>query len=461
MTIDPLTAVEAAAGLAVFGAPATASRRGRVDARLAGLDAGPDPLALDPGLLPQLAELHEELGDLDHVVLAGPGRAARAIARTLGRRLTVLDDPDPRQVLALTRDRGLMSRSVTVFAEDAGDLRRVLLRAYLDLGLTEAEAARHLLSLSGPEALLEAPGQETLVAATLAGIDADELTGQAAAFAPSLRADHDNPALALGLALAGADAVALVADGSGLEGLGEWAAPLLAGAGLVPVVAEAPDSPGVHGDDVLTISYGGSLRAGSVPGGGTRPGVAVTGPLGAQFTAWRWAAAIAGRLRGAQPVVSPADAGDGADETPSWADGAVEIFTTRGRADLSTVLREFGSDVHDHLSVVAVLDPGTDAEVAALRPLLAAATGRPVTFDWDAGPAGDLRNGSFLQITGADAEDVDVPGRPYTLGGSRSRRAAAARRTLTEHRRPLLRLHLTDRQRGLRQLLGAARMLQA
>lgn len=451
MTPDPLAAVEAAAGLAVLGAPATASRRGRVDSRLAGLDAGPSPLALDRRRLP---ELREKRGDLDHVVLAGPGRAARAIARTLGHRLTVLDDPDPRQVLALTRDRDLMCRSVTVLAEDTDDLRRVLLHAYLDLGLTEAEAARHLLSLPG------ASGQETLVAAALAGIDAAELLGQAAEFSASLGRDTDNPALALGLALAGADAVALVADGSGLEGLGEWAAPLLSAAGLIPVVAEAPDSPGVHGPDVLTISYGGSLVAGSVPGGGVRPHVAVNGPLGAQFEAWRWAAAIAGRLRGATPAPVPVLVEEPA-ATPSAVDAAVEIFTTSERTDLAGVLREFTSDVHDHLSVVAVLDPGSDGDIAALRPLLAAATGRPVTFDWDPYHVGDLRNGSFLQITGADAEDVAVPGRPYTMGGFRTRRAAAARRTVTHHGRPLLRLHVTNRSRGVAQLLAAATMLRA
>ena len=196
MTHDPLAAVEAAAGLAVLGAPATASRRGRVDSRLAGLDAGPGPLAFDRGLLPRLAELRVELGDLDHVVLAGPGRAALAIARTLGHRLTVLDDPDPRQLLALTRDRDLMCRTVTVLAESADDLRRVLLRGYSDLGLTDSRAARHLLSLP------EAAGQETLIATALAGMDAGELAAQAAEFSASLGRDTDNPALALGLALA-------------------------------------------------------------------------------------------------------------------------------------------------------------------------------------------------------------------------------------------------------------------
>ena len=174
MTHDPLAAVEAAAGLAVLGAPATAARRGRVDSRLAGLDAGPSPLAFDRGLLPRLAELRDELGDVDHVILAGPGRAARAIARTLGHRLTILDHPDPRQLLALIRDRDLMCRSVTVLAaEGTDDLRRVLLRGYIDLGLTEARAARHLLAMP------EAPVRASLFAAALAGCVCDELCDKA------------------------------------------------------------------------------------------------------------------------------------------------------------------------------------------------------------------------------------------------------------------------------------------
>ena len=52
-------------------------------------------------LLPQLAELHDELADLDHVVLAGMGGSSLApevITRTLGRPLTVLDTTDPHQV---------------------------------------------------------------------------------------------------------------------------------------------------------------------------------------------------------------------------------------------------------------------------------------------------------------------------------------------------------------------------
>jgi glucose-6-phosphate isomerase len=49
------------------------------------------------------------------------------------------------------------------------------------------------------------------------------------------------------------------------------------------------------------VTYGGGLPPASVPGGGVRPDVAVNGPLGAQFLAWQFAAAIAARVRGVDP----------------------------------------------------------------------------------------------------------------------------------------------------------------
>jgi len=49
------------------------------------------------------------------------------------------------------------------------------------------------------------------------------------------------------------------------------------------------------------VTCGGSLPPAAVPGGGTRPDLAVNGPLGAQFLCWQYATAIAGRLLGADP----------------------------------------------------------------------------------------------------------------------------------------------------------------
>jgi glucose-6-phosphate isomerase len=64
--------------------------------------------------------------------------------------------------------------------------------------------------------------------------------------------------------------------------------------------------------------------------------------------------------------------------------------------------------------------------------------------------------GVFLQITGAVSRDVDVPGRPYTFGRLQLAQALGDLRALTERGRPVVRLHLTDRAAGIRQLLAAA-----
>ena len=110
-----------------------------------------------------------------------------------------------------------------------------------------------------------------------------ELLDQAEEFARSLgRDDGDNPSLALGAALgaaalAGRDKVALIDDGTGIIGLGDWAEQLIAestgkeGKGILPVVVETPTAPGATGDDVLTVTIGGALAPAEVPGSGVRP----------------------------------------------------------------------------------------------------------------------------------------------------------------------------------------------
>jgi len=120
-----------------------------------------------------------------------------------------------------------------------------------------------------------------------------------------------------------------------------------------------------------------------------------------------------------------------------------------------------------YLAVMAYLDRFGDADAAGLRPLLAAATSRPVTFGW--GPRflhstgqyhkGGPANGSFLQITGTPAGDLPVPGQSYSFGELQAAQAAGDRQALTERDRPLVRLHLTDRAAGLAQLREAVEAL--
>ncbi|GGL95353.1 glucose-6-phosphate isomerase [Micromonospora yangpuensis] len=536
--------VEAAAGLSVHGADtvdrsAPASTRDAlvsagVPAKLAAKDPtlwGPDAQAeaqvrlgwvdtwrQSRELLPQLAELRAELADLDHVVLAGMGGSSLApevIARTLGKSLTVLDTTDPGQVRAALADR--LERTVVVVASKSGSTvetdshRRAYWQAFLDAGLSEAEAGRHFVIVTDPGSPLADTAAEMgaftvladpnvggrysaltafgMVPAALIGVEVAELLDEAEALAGSFGADRDNPGLALGAALGaaatmGRDKVALVSDGTGIEGLGDWAEQLIAestgkaGIGILPVVVESPQSPGATGADVLTVSYGGALTAGAVPGGGATPDVAVNGSLGAQFMTWEYATAIAGVVLGIDPFNQPnvteskentnkiLASGPPA-ERPSFTDGAIEVYAPDGApGDLVGALRWLldGLGAEGYLAAMAYLDRFADAEAARLRPLLAAAGGRPVTFGW--GPRflhstgqyhkGGPQVGSYLQLTGAVGDDLPVPGKPYTFGQLQAAQAAGDRQALAGRQRPVLRLHLTDRAAGIAQLLDAA-----
>lgn len=547
MTDDLLTGVEAAAGLAVYGAGAVDSlaaasvRQALVTSGVTGLlTGGPAPSGSPAApaayphsreLLPQLAELRAELADLDRVVLCCTGRyslAPQAIARTLGVTLTVLDTTDPHQVRAAlygyAADPGQrtdrLRRTVVVLAGSDSNIetdshRRACQHAFAEAGMSAAEAGRHFVVVAhpgsplartardigavvvpadtetgGPWAALSAFG---LVPAALAGVDVAELLDQADLLAPSLTAGTGNPALALGAALGaaattGRDKVALVPDGTGIEGLGEWIEQRLAastgkdGLGLLPVVVEDPGSAGVTGADVLTVSYGGALPPAAVPGGGVLPDVAVNGPLGAQLLAWEYATAVVGRVLDVDPADQPdvadstrytaaALAGGRAPQPPTFVEGAVQVHTSSGAGDLVGVLRDLiaGLSGEGYLAVMAYLDRYGESEVAEVRPALAAASGRPVTFGW--GPRllhstgqyhkGGPRIGSFLQITGRVTADLPVPGRSYTFGTLQAAQAAGDRQALAERHRPLLHLHLTDRTEGVRQLIAAANSLQA
>jgi glucose-6-phosphate isomerase len=549
---------EAAAGLAVWGADAVPGaapvRAGLVADGVPGLLAAKDPTLWGPAaeavaktrlgwvdtvrrgreLLPQLAELKAELADLDHVVLAGMGGSSLApevITRTLGRPLTVLDTTDPGQVRAALGDR--LDRTVVVVASKSGSTvetdsqRRAYWQAFLDAGLPEAEAGRHFVIVTDPGSPLAATGEQMgaavlladpdvggrysaltafgLVPAALAGVDVVELLDQAEALLPSLAGDTDNPALALGAALGAAalgdrDKVALVEDGTGIVGLGDWAEQLIAestgkqGRGLLPVVVESPGAPGATGEDVLTVTVGGSLRAGAVAGGGVQPHVAVNGPLGAQFLAWEYATAVAGRVIGINPFDEPnvTESKDNtkailaqglATEPAAAVDGAVELHGTSATTVAGALQGLLGS-VSGYLAVMAYLDRQADAAAAELRPALARAAGRlvrgrseprggsggdglgvsPVTFGW--GPRflhstgqyhkGGPQDGAFLQITGVVDDDLEVPEQSYSFGQLQAAQAAGDRQALAGRNRPVLWLHLTDRTAGIAQLRAAA-----
>jgi glucose-6-phosphate isomerase len=526
--------VEAAGGLAVSTAAARPGaaevRAALVEAGVPGLLVAKDPTLWGPAaepearirlgwldtfrrgrdLLPRLAELRTELADLDRVVVAGMGGSSLApevIAGTLGKELMVLDTTDPGQVRGALLDR--LDRTVVVISSKSGTTVetdshwRVYLRAFLDAGRSAAEAGRHFVVVTDPGSPLSAVADEMgatvifadpevggrysaltafgLVPAALAGVDVAELLDQAEALYEALDGDVDNPGLALGAALGaaavteGRSKIALIDDGTGLTGLAAWIEQLLAestgkdGKGILPMVVEPPAAPGAG---VLTVTTGGALGPGSVPGGVITPQVAVNGPLGAQFLVWEYATAIAGRVLGVNPFDQPNVAESKENtrrilasgrpaETPSFVDGAVVAYGP-GRDLVDALAKVLNGG--EYVAVMAYLDRIADSHLAQIRALLPAPA---VTFGW--GPRflhstgqyhkGGPRVGSFLQITGAVVEDLPIPGQPYTFGVLQAAQAAGDRQALRDRGRPLLHLHLTNRALGIAQLLAAARTL--
>ncbi|MGI5289447.1 glucose-6-phosphate isomerase [Nonomuraea polychroma] len=333
-----------------------------------------------------------------------------------------------------------------------------------------------------------------LVPSALAGADVARLLDDAEEVLPLLSRDSGNPGLALGAALGGSalggrDKLLLEDQLSAIAGLPDWIEALVAestgknGKGILPVVGADPNRS--HDELVVAIeSDVGDVR--------------VEGPLGAQFLVWEYATATAALLLDVDPADRP-DVTEPADNAaallalpelpagaPALVDGPVEVYGSVTAKDLPGVFIELlhAIPADGYLAVTAYLDrlaafdapvpDGADfeqmtdawmmADPATLRALLALRTDRPVTFGWAPRSwhatgqyhKGGPQNGVFLQITGAVAEDVTVPGKPYTLGRLQLAQAFGDLESLETRGRPAVRLHLTDRAAGVAHLLAAA-----
>jgi glucose-6-phosphate isomerase len=483
--------------------------------RLGWLNAPRASRALLGSLAVLTAQARED--GLDNVVLSGMGGSSLApevISRSNGVPLKVLDTTDPHQVARSVRDR-LDSTLVVVSSKSGRTVetdchRRIYEQAFARLGLSPQQIARRFVVVTDPGSPLETSAREAgyhvvladpnvggrysaltafgLVPTALAGVDVSRLLDEADAAGSVMASTPDNPGLALGAALggyalAGHDKAVLTDCGSGLTGFGDWVEQLIAastgkdGRGILPVVIEAEDAPGFSpGPDVHLVALGNPARPADT---------VVTGSLGGQFLVWEYAAAVAGRLLGINPFDQPnvAEAkentsrllaGAAAGPLPAgqaaFTDGAVEVHGDvdfiSGATDLAGVLDTalWSLPESGYLAVMAYLDRVGDADARRLRTGLAARTTHPVTFGW--GPRllhstgqyhkGGPQSGVFLQVTAESAEDVEVPGEPYTLGRLQLAQALGDLDALRQRGRPVIRLHLLDRAAGIAQLLSAA-----
>ncbi|WP_434811577.1 glucose-6-phosphate isomerase [Microbacterium sp. bgisy189] len=475
-------------------------------------------------LVAQITALRAELAaaGITRVVLAGMGGSSLApevIAQTAGVPLVILDSTAPGQVLAAIdgdADAGLRE-TVLVVASKSGSTvetdsaKRAFEAAWRDLGIDPAE---RIIVVTDPGSPLDVASQEAgyrvfhadptvggrysaltafgLVPTGLAGVDIAELLDEAEATMLEVAIDDPrNPAIVLAAAIAGGDPrrdkLGLITDGTHIEGLPDWIEQLVAestgkgGTGILPVVLlpVSPEADRPQTDVQIVRIVDDAVHFQLIE---QHPDeVLVSGSLGAQFVVWEYATAIAGRMLGINPfdqpdVESAKDAARGLLEArpelgaPAFVQDGIEVRVTdpalAAGGTIESVFDALWAQLTDtgYVALQAYVDRNELPQLAGLRELVAADSGRPTTFGW--GPRflhstgqyhkGGPAEGVFVQILESTEVDLEIPGRPFTFGELIRAQAAGDAQVLAAHGRPVVTLTLTDRQADVLSLFEAA-----
>jgi glucose-6-phosphate isomerase len=470
-------------------------------------------------LVPEILALRDSLhaDGVNHIVLGGMGGSSLApevITRTYGVELTILDSTEPGQVLAALNDR-LETTAVVISSKSGGTVetdsqKRAYEKAFRDAGV---DPLKRIVIVTDPGSPLEVSARADgyrvftadpnvggrysaltafgLVPSGLAGVDIEALLVEAEVEELELALDIEtNPGLILGAAIAATiplkNKLGIVADGTHIVGFADWAEQLIAestgkqGTGILPVVLglSAPElTEGL--DDLQIIRLVGDAAAEREVNEGE---IEITGTLGGQIITWEYAVAVAGRLLGINPFDQPdvesakvatralLDSRPAA-SSPVFTEDAVEVRATGDflgeardlRSAVDALLAELPAD--GYIAIQAYVDRVANPAYAELRDVLAARSGRPVTFGW--GPrflhsTGQFHKGGpaigvFLQIMQVAAVDLPIPDRPFTFGQLIQSQAAGDASVLADHGRPVLTLTVTDATSGVAILAGALR----
>ena len=480
-------------------------------------------------LVPEIEALRSDLTarGVTRVVLTGMGGSSLApevIARTSGVPLVIVDSTSPSQVLAAIDgepEAGGPAETVLVVSSKSGStvetdaVRRAFEAAWRDLGIDPAE---RIIVVTDPGSPLETAARGAgyrvftadpavggrysaltafgLVPAGLAGADIGGLLDEAEATLLEVAIDDErNPALLLAAAIAGTDGatprrdkLALVSDGTHIDGLPDWIEQLIAestgknGTGILPVVL-LPVSPELEAApaDLQVVRLVDDAEHFRLREG--HPGeVLVSGSLGAQFVVWEYATAIAGRILGINPFDQP-DVEAAKSATRALLHGAaapasgaalvvdgIEVRASDSAllasGTLTGVLQALWARLGPtgYVAIQAYADRVGMPQLAGLRELVAARSGRPTTFGW--GPRflhstgqfhkGGPAEGVFLQIVEATDADLEIPGLPFTFRELIHAQASGDAQVLIERGRPVVTLFVTDPQAQVLSLFEAA-----
>jgi glucose-6-phosphate isomerase len=357
-----------------------------------------------------------------------------------------------------------------------------------------------------------------LVPASLIGVDLDPLLASAVAMAGACHEPDPgtNPGASLGLAIgtlakAGRDKLTFIADPA-IESFGAWVEQLIAestgkhGTGIVPVDREPLGAIEAYGSDRVFVRLSLADGAGFVTGDALVDAAAAAGhpviridvadpiDLGAECFRWEVATAVAGAVLGIDPFDQPnveeakeltrkvlAGASGGEEpaapaaplvsdaETGLSLHGDAALRLTDGDPSMSGELARHLArrKPNAYLALQAFIQPteATDAALERIRALLRDATHCATTAGY--GPrflhsTGQLHKGGtpsgwFLQLTSDHPVDRPIPGWPYTFGRLIDAQAEGDFAAIEAHDLPILRVHLSDPERGLAALEAALR----
>ena len=316
----------------------------------------------------------------------------------------------------------------------------------------------------------------------------------------------ENPGMVLGATLAeaargGRDKITFVIS-RGIESFADWVEQLIAestgkeGKGLLPVAGEPLGDPGVYGNDRIFVHLEleteaegsveqalGALEAAGHPV--IRISLRDKFDLGQEFFRWEVATATAGALLGIDPFDQPnvqeskdntnrllqqfLSQGKFGEEGPALeAEGLQFYCSPEIRASLGMAqgapggkwplpegfLAAFLSQARpgDYVALMAYLEPSAE-HTAALQSVrarlrdslrLATTLGYGPRFLHSTGQLhkGGPNKGLFIQITADDAQDLPIPGEPYSFSILKQAQALGDLRSLESKQRRVVRLHL-------------------
>ncbi len=294
-----------------------------------------------------------------------------------------------------------------------------------------------------------------LVPAAIAGADLDGVLRTAQEAMEACRRSEDNPGLELGaalgeLALQGRDKLTFVVDAP-LESFGLWAEQLVAEStgkqarGILPIADEPLVNASAYGEDrvFLHVAAGDPANAGKVAelaaAGHPTFTLTASGPadLGRIFFVAEFATAVAGWALGINPFDQP-NVQEAKDNTKRvLEEGAPELEP----GDLDSLVG--GLAPPRYLAIMAYLPYAAAVESGAARLRTRAVTEHRVATTFGYGPRflhstgqfhkGGPATGAFVQVVDEPAEDLEVPGEPYTFGTLIRAQADGDLQTLRSH----------------------------